>query len=163
MTTSRRKSSAVALGVTALLAAALTGCSSDDDRYEREYRYDASDADYEAVCVDQTTEERVPEQYCVEDDGTDGTAHGYYGGHHTHWYYVPRGYSYPGIGTKVRGGSYTRPASSYTVRKGGGSTTTGTSGGGSSSYGSSDSGSYGSSDSSTTRGGFGGSSGRSSS
>ena len=53
---SQRKSAAVVLGVTALLAPSLSACSSDDE------------VDNQAVCVDRTTQERVDDERCDPDD-----------------------------------------------------------------------------------------------
>ena len=55
----RMRSAHVAIGVTAMAAAALTGCSSSPD--------------YAAVCVDEQTQERVSDYEC-DDDDHDSTA-----------------------------------------------------------------------------------------
>src|SRR4051812_45989024 len=64
-TTRRRmRSSAVTLGVTAVMAAGLTGCSSS--------------ADYAAVCVNPDTEERVDDSQCDDDRDYDGVSSGFF-------------------------------------------------------------------------------------
>ncbi|MCC3292377.1 tRNA-dihydrouridine synthase [Arthrobacter sp. zg-Y1110] len=95
----RRKSGAVILGVTALLASAvLTGCSPSGD---------VIDADYAKVCQEKTTEKRVEDDKCSEE----GRSSGYAG-----WYFFPMGssssgksHSIPAVGSKLTGGSTSIP------------------------------------------------------
>ena len=134
----RMRSARVAIGVTAVVAASLSGCSTSED--------------YTAVCVDEDTMERVSDDDC--DDDNDG--YGTYGGSSYVWYYLGSGRRVPSLGSRVSGGSTSPPGGS----SGRGS---GSSSSGSGSDTSSGSGSRGSSssygDSSTDYGGFGGSSG----
>ncbi|WP_246081828.1 hypothetical protein [Nocardioides litoris] len=126
MTTARRRmrSSGVAIGVTALMAAGLTGCSSS--------------ADYAAVCVDPETQERVPDDECDDaDDDYDGDSVGSSG---FFWYYLAASRSYPGIGSRVSGGTFNASKVSGSVQRGGLSSSGGSS-----------------VKSATTKGGFGGS------
>jgi hypothetical protein len=76
----RMRSASVVIGVTALAAAALTGCSSGQD-----------------VCVDEDTMERVSDDYC-EDDG------GYSYGNSYGWYHVSGNQRVPSVGSTVYGG-----------------------------------------------------------
>lgn len=127
----RMRSARVAIGVTAVVAAALTGCSASED--------------YTAVCVDEDTMERVSDDDCDDDNDGYGTSGGSYV-----WYYLGSGRRVPSLGSRVSGGSTSPPAGSSGR---GGSSSYDDSGSGnrgsSSGYG----------DSSTDYGGFGGSSG----
>lgn len=91
----RMRSMSVAIGVTAVAAAALSGCSSTPD--------------YNAVCMDDRTQQRVSDDQCDNNSGTYGS---YY-----RWYYLPRGTRLPSMGSRVSGGSTTEPAGS--VNRGG--------------------------------------------
>ncbi len=88
----RMRSASVAIGVTALAAAALSGCTSSPD--------------YNAVCVDEETQERVPDDYCDDDD-----TYSSYGGGYT-WYYIGGSRRVPSVGSRVSGGSTSRPSGS---------------------------------------------------
>lgn len=88
-----RRSSVVVLGLTAALATTLSGCSSEPD--------------YRAVCVDPATQKRLPDYDCSSSHYGTG-----------HWYYYPRGSRAAGIGSFVRGGSFSAP-SHGSVAKGG--------------------------------------------
>lgn len=94
------KSSSVALGLTALLAAGLTGCSSQ-----------SSDPEYAAVCVD-ANGNRVDDSQCSEDftDNDYDTRTHVPGSSLALWYFIGRGMTVPPLGGKVLGGSYARPA-----------------------------------------------------
>jgi hypothetical protein len=96
---SQRKSAAVALGITALLAPSLTACSSTDE------------SDNQAVCVDKTTEERVPDSQCDPGDGANIGVGGIF-----FWYFLATrgGAFFPGIGQRVSGGTYAVPHGTYT-------------------------------------------------
>jgi hypothetical protein len=98
---SQRKSATVALGITALLAPSLVACSSSDD------------VDNQAVCVDQQTQERVPDDQCDDDHG------GGIGASPFLWYFIGTtvGRGFPGIGQRVSGGTYSTPDGAY--RRGG--------------------------------------------
>jgi hypothetical protein len=91
-----RRSSGVALGVTALLASALlTGCSPDGE---------VIDADYAKVCQDRTTEERAEDNRCSEQ----GVSSGLYG-----WYFLAMGAgrrSIPAVGAGLSGGTTSVPS-----------------------------------------------------
>lgn len=91
---SRLRSTAVPLGLTAVLAASLTGCSEQPED------------SYAAICADQTTEERV-EDYNCDDDGYDSDGH-YYG-----WYFIPYRGTAAAIGSRVSGGSFSKPDAAY--------------------------------------------------
>src|SRR5262245_53924241 len=86
----RMRSMSVAIGVTAVTAAALSGCSSTPD--------------YNAVCIDEKTRQRVDDRDC--DDATRAYGSGY------RWYYLPGGRGIPSVGTRVSGGSTSEPAGS---------------------------------------------------
>ncbi len=100
---SQRKSAAVVLGVTALLAPSLTACSIGND-----------EADNQAVCVDRNTEQRVPDEQCDPDDGANIGVGGIF-----FWYFLATrgGAFFPAIGQRVSGGTYSVPGGSY--RRGG--------------------------------------------
>ena len=91
-----RRSSSVALGVTALLSSALlTGCSPDGD---------VIDADYAKVCQDKTSQERAEDDRCSDD----GVRSGVYG-----WYFLPMGSgsrSIPAVGAGLSGGTTSVPS-----------------------------------------------------
>lgn len=116
----RMRSVSVAIGVTAVAAAALSGCTSSQD--------------YDAVCIDEDTEERVSDYNCDDYSPSSGSTYV--------WYYVNSSRRIPSIGSRVSGGSTDKPAG---YGQGNGR--------------SSGSGSGSSYDSSTDYGGFGGSSG----
>jgi hypothetical protein len=101
----QRKSTVVALGITALLAPSLSACSSNDD------------VDNQAVCVDQQTQQRVPDDECGDDRASGGI-----GASPFLWYFLGTavgGRGFPGIGQRVpAGGTYTTP-SSGSYRRGG--------------------------------------------
>jgi hypothetical protein len=94
----RRRSTSVSLGVAAVLAATLTGCSASAG--EEEY-------DYAAVCADQQTQQRVADDEDCDDRGSYG------------WYYIPVGTVAPAIGQRVSGGSFDPPPSAQAVCLGG--------------------------------------------
>ncbi len=102
---SQRKSAAVVLGVTALLAPSLAACSSDDDT-----------VDNQAVCVDEETQVRVDDDQC-NPDGSRATSG--IGGSAFLWYFLGTsvGRGFPGIGQRVSGGTFSQPSGSY--RRGG--------------------------------------------
>lgn len=89
----RMRSVGVALGLTALVAESLTGCSDDKKK-----------ADYAAICVNPVTNERLDDKQCKDDREYDGHSGGYY------WYYVPTGGGYimPPVGQHypISGGTY---------------------------------------------------------
>jgi hypothetical protein len=101
----QRKSATVALGITALLAPALSACSSSDD------------VDNQAVCVDQETQQRVDDNQCGDERSSGGL-----GASPFLWYFLGTavgGRGFPGIGQRVpAGGTYTTP-SSGSYRRGG--------------------------------------------
>lgn len=102
---SQRKSAAVVLGVTALLAPSLSACSSDDDS-----------VDNQAVCIDEQTQQRVPDDQCNEDGSRAGSG---IGGSAFLWYFLgtTAGRGFPGIGQRVGGGTTTQPGGTF--RRGG--------------------------------------------
>jgi hypothetical protein len=81
------RSVSVAIGVTAVAAAALSGCTATPD--------------YEAVCIDDVTYERVDDDLCDDDDDN------YTGGYR--WYYYGGGTRVPSVGSHVSGGSTSKP------------------------------------------------------
>jgi hypothetical protein len=99
-TTRRRmRSSAVTLGVTAVMASGLTGC--------------ATSADYAAVCVNPDTEERVDDSQCDDDKDYDGVSSGFF------WYYLAASRAVPALGSVVSGGTFNSSNLSGTVQRGG--------------------------------------------
>ena len=89
-----RRSTSVTLGVTALLAAGLTSCSSSDGE-------DAS-----AVCVDAQTQQRVDDDRC-DDDPSNGSV----AGSPFLWYFLGRATAIPPFGVPIVGyaGGYSVP------------------------------------------------------
>jgi hypothetical protein len=85
------------------------------------------DVDYQSVCTDTLTEERVGDEICEEENSSySGTYVGSSRRSH-HWYYVPAGRRAPGLGQKATGGSSLAPdPGRYSVRKGGVSASGGT-------------------------------------
>ncbi len=100
-TTTRRRmrSTSISLGITALMASSLTGCSSS--------------ADYAAVCVDPETQERVDDDQCDDDSDYNGSGGGFF------WYYLGARSVVPGIGSTVSGGTYRGSTLNGTVQRGG--------------------------------------------
>ncbi|PFG42947.1 hypothetical protein ATJ88_1623 [Isoptericola jiangsuensis] len=102
--TRRMRSRSVALGLTTVVAASLTGC--------------APAADNQAICVDPETQLRVDDDYCEEDDDDyHGTSSG--GGHY--WYYVRSGSRAPAVGTSyvTTRGTYDSTTLTGSTSKGG--------------------------------------------
>ena len=97
---SNRKSAAVALGVTALLAPSLSACGGGDDESE-----------HQAICVDRTTEQRVDEERCDPDDEANIGVGGVF-----FWYFLATraGTFFPAVGQRVSGGTYAVPSGTYT-------------------------------------------------
>lgn len=95
----------------------------------------SSDPEYDAVCAEPHNLVRIDDDYC--DDDNDG----YHGGR---WYYIPSGRRYPAMGGALGGGAFGRPTNASAIREGGQSASGGSVKG-----------------SSSSRGGFGGKSGRS--
>lgn len=84
----RMRSTSVVLGVTAVVAASLTGCSPA--------------ADNRAICVDPKTELRVADDKCDEDDDDyRGSGSGHY------WYYLRSGTRAPAVGSSYATGTGT--------------------------------------------------------
>lgn len=98
-TTRRMRSAGVSIGVTALMAAGLTGCSTS--------------ADYAAVCVDPETQERVDDDQCDDDSDYNGTGSGFF------WYYLGASSRVPGVGSPVSGGTFNGSSLSGNVQRGG--------------------------------------------
>ncbi|MBA3781527.1 hypothetical protein [Nocardioides sp. InS609-2] len=100
-TTARRRmrSTGVSLGVTALMAAGLTGC--------------ATSPDYAAVCVDPQTDERVADDQCDDDRAYAGSGSGFF------WYYLAASSRVPAVGSGVSGGSFNGSSLRGTVQRGG--------------------------------------------
>ena len=102
----RRRSATVTLGVTALLAAGLTGCGAEEAEQ-------AEDPDYGAVCVDSQSQERVDDDRCDDDRGGGGVGPGLFA-----WYFLSRGAFAPAVGQRVSGGTFAQPGVG-TIRRGG--------------------------------------------
>lgn len=86
-----RRSKAVTLGVTALLASSLAACGSSEPK-----------ATGSAVCVDQN-QVRVPDNNCANNQDFGANNNGFL------WYYLLLGQHYGGYGSRVTGGYTTRP------------------------------------------------------
>ena len=87
----RRSTRVVAAGTAAFAALALTGCGGDPD------------PDYQGVCVDPQTEQRVDDERCDDDDGRGGF------GLVPFFLFFPLGARFPAIGQSYRGyPGYTR-------------------------------------------------------
>lgn len=96
----RMRSGSVMLGVTAVMAASLSGC--------------ASNPDYAAVCVDPETEERVEDSQCA-DDGDYSSSSGTSG---FFWYYLGASSRVPAIGSRASGGTFNGSSLSGKVQRG---------------------------------------------
>lgn len=103
----RMRSTGVSLGVTVLMASGLTGC--------------ASSPDYQAVCVDPATEQRVSDEDCG--DGSSGTGVG----SAFLWYYLASTARVPAVGAGVGGGTFDSSRVGGRVVRGGLPTTGGSS------------------------------------
>lgn len=68
----RMRSAGITLGLTALVAASLSGCSSDED----------DQPDYAAICVDPQTEERTGDENCTDEREYHGSGGGFF------WFYM---------------------------------------------------------------------------
>jgi hypothetical protein len=117
---SQRKSAAVVLGVTALLAPSLSACAVGG----------GDESESQAVCVDRTTEQRVPDEQCNPNDQANVGVGGLF-----FWYFLATraGSFFPGVGQRVGGGTYTPPQGTYTrggVPRAGGNVPRGGFGGG---------------------------------
>jgi hypothetical protein len=108
----RMRSAGITLGLTALVAASLTGCSKDDDQ-----------ADYAAICVDPQTQERTDDGNCKDNREYHGSGAGFF------WFYMATrgGGLVPPIGGRYNSGqgSFTTPSTrpggsgSPTIKRGG--------------------------------------------
>ncbi|TWD79926.1 hypothetical protein FB561_0992 [Kribbella amoyensis] len=111
MTERRMRSAGITLGLTALMAASLTGCSSGDQ------------PDYAAICVDPQTQTRTDDDECKDEREYHGSGAGFF------WFYMAtRGNGYvPAVGSRYNAGqgTYTIPrtgsggSGSPTIRRGG--------------------------------------------
>lgn len=95
----RMRSATVAIGVTALAASGLTGCSSS--------------ADYAAVCVDPDTQERVDDDQCDDNSDYNGAGSGFF------WYYLGASSRVPAIGSTATGGTWRGSSLNGSVQRGG--------------------------------------------
>ncbi|MDQ1293902.1 MAG: hypothetical protein QG608_1784 [Actinomycetota bacterium] len=78
------------------------------------------DVDYQSVCTDSLTEERVDDEVCEEEDNSHGVVGVRSSRRSHHWYYVPVGRRAPALGQKAMGGSSLAPdPGRFSVRKGG--------------------------------------------
>lgn len=108
----RRRSEIVALGVTAVMAASsLAACGSDDE------------PEYAGVCVDPQTQVRHDDDQCRcldpetgewNDDDGDCRSRSHTR-NHVGWYFIPYGLLAAGVGSRVAGGSFSRPDRSYSA------------------------------------------------
>ena len=100
-TTTRRRmrSTSISLGITALMASSLTGCSSS--------------ADYAAVCVDPETQERVDDDQCDDASDYNGGGSGFF------WYYLGASSRIPAVGQTTSGGTFSGSSLNGTVQRGG--------------------------------------------
>lgn len=101
----RMRSSSISLGITALMASSLTGCSSS--------------ADYAAVCVDPETQERVDDDQCDDDSDYNGGGSGFF------WYYLGASSRIPAVGQTTSGGTFSGSSLNGSVQRGGLPTTGG--------------------------------------
>jgi len=99
------RSSSISLGITALMASTLTGCSSS--------------ADYAAVCVDPDTKERVADDQCDDDSDYNGVGTGFF------WYYLAASSRVPALGQTATGGTWRGSTLNGAVQRGGLPTTGG--------------------------------------
>lgn len=84
----------VALGITAMLGAALlTGCTEDDPEWVRQ-------------CVERATDIRVDDDKCRQDQDDSAGFHSY----PYWWYYHHSSTQGAAVGSKVSGGSYAKPS-----------------------------------------------------
>jgi hypothetical protein len=112
----RWRSTAVAVGSTGALITPFLYFALRDD-----------DVDYQSVCTDTVTEERVEDEICEEEDNSHGGTYVGSSRRSHHWYYVPVGSRAPGLGQKATGGSSLAPdPARYSVRRGGVSASGGT-------------------------------------
>ncbi|TCC53576.1 hypothetical protein E0H75_07790 [Kribbella capetownensis] len=100
------RSAGVTLGLTALVAASLSGCSSN------------SQPDYAAICVDPQTQTRSDDENCKDDREYHGSGAGFF------WFYMATrgGGLVPPIGGRYNAGqgTYTIPRTgSPTIKRGG--------------------------------------------
>lgn len=103
----RMRSAQVTLGLTALMAASLTGCAGEEEQ-----------PDYAAICVDPQTQTRADDDDCTDEREYHGSGAGFF------WFYMAtRGNAFvPPVGGQynVANGTYTVPRTgSPTVRRGG--------------------------------------------
>lgn len=101
-TVRRMRSGSVVLGITAVMAASLTGCSSS--------------ADYAAVCVDPETQERVEDHECTGSEdyhGSSGVGSAFF------WYYLGSSMRVPPVGSPASGGTWSSRTLTGTVQRGG--------------------------------------------
>jgi len=91
----RMRSAGITLGLTALVAASLTGCSSGQEQ-----------TDYAAICVNPETQERTDDTNCKDNREYHGSGAGFF------WFYMATraGGLVPPIG-----GKYNSSAGTYTV------------------------------------------------
>lgn len=101
----RMRSTSISLGITALMASSLTGCSSS--------------ADYAAVCVDPETQERVDDDECDDDSDYNGAGSGFF------WYYLGASSRIPAVGSPATGGTWSGSTLNGSVQRGGLPTTGG--------------------------------------
>lgn len=104
----RKRSAAVRLTITAMLAASLTACSSGDE----------PDPENAAICVDPNTQVRVDDSQCGDDYDHHIYSNGGGFGTAALWYFIGRGSAYPPMGARYGGGTFTRPANISGIGRG---------------------------------------------
>lgn len=122
-----RRSKAVALGMTVVVATALAGCAddglqvSDGSWSTEEVSAAAQEADTVGICVDPQTEQRLEDAQCSTDDLVEGedTRQVHHSGMGI-WYWMMVGQMLPRIGARATGGTYRTPSGSSFVAGGAG-------------------------------------------
>ncbi len=126
-----RRSAQVGLGLTLSVAAVLSGCASPlvgSSRSEQNvqsadgWEDGSQEPEYVGVCVDEKTQNRLPDSECGEcvDNDNDGMCDGR---EHRHsaggaWMFFAMGMMVPAIGSRVSGATHQRPAGSRYVAGG---------------------------------------------
>ena len=85
----------LALGLSTMLLASATACSSPNPQPASQPMAPVSSEEYIGVCMDNETQQRIDDKYCDDD----GASHPQYMP-----YYYPYGYSIPGVGLPIYGG-----------------------------------------------------------
>ncbi|MDQ1288774.1 MAG: hypothetical protein QG622_2340 [Actinomycetota bacterium] len=107
MTPSGRRSAAIAIPLSVLVGAVLTGCG-------------GAGPDYQGVCQDTATNRRLPDASCSQSDRDDGGrgGGGGHGGGGTRWVYLPRGSHVAPVGAPLSGWTSSAPHGASVARGG---------------------------------------------